>query len=238
MLFYFDGIIIEYSIWRSFWFQMEKVAVLTADIVASRNLKPDKLETTLYEIAKGIEKVLFRRKKTFEFYRGDSFQAIVSPELSLRLALLWKAAIKSVQEDGKHWDIRIAIGIGDLTHRGNKVTTSAGKAFEYSGLLLDELKAKDTPKLGIRTFDENWNAQLETECLLADTILQRWTAIGAESIYHALLYQETQDQLAVRFNVTQSAVHKRLSAANWSALRHWEKYFSQQALLHIQKQEK
>ncbi|HRO42170.1 MAG TPA: SatD family protein [Flavipsychrobacter sp.] len=209
---------------------MENQAVITADIVASRKIKPKQLEETLRDIAKGIEKVLFRRKKTFEFYRGDSFQAIVPPELSLRVALIWKAAIQSVQENGKTWDIRIAIGIGNIAHKGAKVTTSSGKAFEYSGLLLDELKTKETPKLGIRTFDEKWNAQLETECILADIILQRWTAIGAESIYYALLYQETQEQLAARFGITQSAVHKRLSAANWSAIRHWEQYFSQQAL--------
>ena len=208
-------------------------AVLTADIVASRNLKPQKLETKLVAIAKEIEQVLFRRKKTFEFYRGDSFQAIVAPELSLRLELIWKAAIQSIQEDGRSWDIRIAIGIGSITHIGTKVTTSAGKAFEYSGILLDELKTKETPKISIRTFDEKWNVQLETESILADTILQRWTATGAESIYYALLFQETQEQLAARFNVTQSAVHKRLSAASWSAIRHWEQYFNRQALSYL-----
>lgn len=80
---------------------MERQAVITADVVASRKLKPKKLEATLQDIAKGIERVLFRRKRTFEFYRGDSFQAIVAPELSLRLALIWKAAIQSVQENGK-----------------------------------------------------------------------------------------------------------------------------------------
>jgi len=205
-------------------------SVITADIVASRRLKPEKMEATLQEIAREIEKVLFRRKKTFEFYRGDSFQALIPPELSLRVALIWKAAIRSVQENGLTWDIRLSIGIGSVEHHGKKVTTSSGKAFEYSGLLLDKLKSKEMPRLGIKTFDENWNAQLEAECILADTILQRWTPMGAKSTYFALLYQETQEQLATRLNITQSAVHKRLIAANWYAIRHWEQYFSQQAL--------
>lgn len=209
---------------------MNLQAVLTADIVTSRKISPGKLEEKVRSIAKELEQKLFRRKKTFEFYRGDSFQAIVAPAQSLHTALLWKSSIQSIQDNGKTWDMRIAIGIGEVNHMGNKISTSTGTAFEYSGLLLDELKKKDAPRIGVRTFHGLWNQQLETECLLADTIMQRWTAAGANSIYYALLHEETQNQLASRLGIAQSSVHKRLNAANWAAIRHWDQYFQQQVL--------
>ncbi len=212
---------------------MEMYGVLTGDIVGSRNINPVLLEQQFGIVSREIEKVLFRRKKTFELYRGDSFQCILPPAMALRVALLWRSAMRAVQVNGVQWDVRIAIGLDSVAHMGAGIGSSSGAAFEHSGLLLEQLKQKNLPRIGIQSFDEAWNRQLETECILADALMQRWTPGGATGIYTALLYNETQERLAARLEITQSAVHKRLNAANWSAIRHWEHYFSQQVLSYL-----
>lgn len=210
------------------------MAVLTADLVSSRHLLPARIEEITAQTAKDIERRLFRRKRTFELYRGDSIQAVLDPQQALRVALLWRSAIRAVDEGKGGWDIRIAIGIGEASYTGSRVSTSAGQAFELSGLLLDELKKKDSPRIGIRSASSSWNDQLETECILADTIMQRWTPGGAAAVFNALLYEETQEQLASRMGIAQSSIHKRLNSANWLALRHWLQYFQQQVLSYLE----
>lgn len=206
-------------------------AVLTTDLVGSRHLPAKQLEARVHEVASLLEAKLFKRKKTFEFYRGDSFQALLErPQEALRLALLWRAAMKATVTDEQQWDIRVAIGIGSISHRGKTMAASGGSAFQYSGTLLDNIKRNSDARMAFHTEDETWNAALNTECILAEGIISRWTAIGAETIFQQLLFVETQERLASRIGVTQSAIHKRLQTVGWPAIRHWEAYFRQSVL--------
>ncbi len=208
-------------------------AAITADIVSSRKKIPKSLEQKTAELSKIIEQKLFRRKKTFEFYRGDSFQGIVPPEKALLTALLWKSGIKSIEDKNGSWDIRIAIGIGEVDYQGKKTGTSTGSALEFSGILLDKMKTKTPAGIGVVSSVDAWNEQLETECLFADALMERWTAGAADTVFHAFLQNETQEQLATRFSISQSSVHKRLNTANWSVFKHWEAYFRQQVVSYM-----
>lgn len=216
---------------------MNLSATIIADVVSSREIKPEELENQMQLTAKAIEKQFFDRKKVFDFFRGDSFQGIVPPELALRIALLWKAALKSVKTKKGSWDIRVSVGLGEIHYQSSKVATSSGPAFEFSGLLLDELKQKDRPGIGIRSFNAEWNLQYETECILADAIISRWTPSGAATVYNALMFNETQEEIARRLNISQSSVHKRYQAANWPAIRHWEQYFRKQIVSYLKTKE-
>jgi DNA-directed RNA polymerase specialized sigma24 family protein len=201
-------------------------AVLTADLVSSRKLTAKAVESRLGEVSKLIELKLFRRKKTFEFFRGDSFQALLTqPEKALHLALLWRAAMKATLSGARQWDVRIAIGIGTVTHQGKTLAASGGPAFQQSGTLLDSLKHNDTQRIAFHTPDEAWNETLNTECILAEQIISRWTPTAAETVFQQFLYDETQQSLAKRLGIAQSSVHKRLQTAGWPAIRHWEEHY-------------
>ena len=198
----------------------ELIAILTADVVDSRKI-PQKDLSLLFEIFnQEIVGKLKLRKGTFEFFRGDSFQGKVPIEESLRIALLWRSAFKSRQQD-----IRLAVGIGRMSYNAKSTAVSGGEAFELSGSYLDDLKLQQESRMGIVSTDERLNICMQTSCILAEAIISRWSDIGAETIYNMLLQNNNQDSLALRFGVTQPAIHKRLQAANWPAIKKWELNF-------------
>ena len=107
-------------------------AVITADIINSREVSPEvwlhSLKDTLQSI--GEEYVVW------EVFRGDSIQLIINPQKALEIAVLLKSIIKQIPV----LDIRIGIGIGEITYKSDKVTTSNGAAFVHSGEAFDGLK--------------------------------------------------------------------------------------------------
>jgi len=200
--------------------------VLTADVVSSRDIPAALLESRMSEISKHLEKQLSSRRPLFEFYRGDSFQALVPATEALRIALLWRAGMKATGGD-YDWDIRIAIGAGGISHIGKSLASSGGPAFQASGTLLDSMKRNYDSRIAFQTEDKKQTAALNTECLLAEAIIGRWTVIGAQTVYSMLYFSDTQEALAARMHVSQPAIHKRLQAANWTAIRHWEAHYRQ-----------
>lgn len=206
--------------------------VMTADVVGSTGINAAKLQRTVKKIAADLETLPALVSTRFEFFRGDAFQAILPGAAeALRIALLWRAGLKWMLPGS---DIRTAIGAGAITYRSETASHSAGPAFERSGTLLDSIKAADGARIAFGTGDEALDAELETSCLLAEASIRRWTAAGAEAVYLQLLYGETQQVLAGRLGVAQPAVHKRLQAASWPALRHWERYYRNSVASRIQ----
>lgn len=106
-------------------------------------------------------------------------------------------------------DARIAIGVGEISYKANNISESQGDAFEKSGRVLDALKP-DNERLAILTPWEDINSELSIECKLADAIISRWTATTAEAMFHYLLYNRNQLELATLLKITQPGVHKRL----------------------------
>ena len=106
-------------------------------------------------------------------------------------------------------DTRIAIGIGDVSYSGDKISESQGEAFQRSGYLLDKLK-KGNERLGIDTSWENLNKEFYVETKLADAVISRWTANTAIAVFLHLLDRKNQSESARILNITQPALHKRL----------------------------
>lgn len=199
------------------------IAVLTADLVDSTMMEAGGLEEMMKEVAQDIERHYFKKKKTFEFFRGDSFQAIIPIEMALPVALQWRAGVLG-------WlpslDIRIAIGIGTVAHRADKLSLSNGSAFVNSGQLLDQLKETDDYRIAFSTGQPVLDNLLLTNAILAEQLINRWKAAGAEAVYYQLMYDETQSQLAERLGISQPSVHKRLESAGWKAISFWNKQYT------------
>lgn len=206
---------------------MDKVAVLTGDLVKSRTIKDGDIETvinSLKEIFDELNQKILSNKASFQIFRGDSFQAIIPDmELALVTAIIIRARLRTFESAYKendtkksnkpinyaYTDARIAIGIGDVSYWGNKISESQGEAFQKSGHLLDKLK-KENERLGIDTPWENINKEFQVESKLADAVISRWTANTAMAVFLNLLDKKNQSELASVLNISQPALHKRL----------------------------
>lgn len=197
---------------------MEVYAVITGDIIKSSKIKEEQrshLLKTLKSTFQKINKLLIKEEKVpFEFYRGDSFQAVLKkPQLALLTGLIIRAKLRSITESENrepiaYWDARISIGIGSIAYKAKNLAESDGAAFQLSGRGLDEMKKRNS--LSIRTIWPEVNEEFEVACALSETIISRWTVAQAEVIYPYLLENKTQQELARKFNISQVAVSKRL----------------------------
>jgi SatD family (SatD) len=143
-------------------------AIITGDLINSRQVEPIEWLPALKKVLKQYGK----EPKNWEIFRGDSFQLNAKPEYALEAALLIKAEMKQ----WKNLDVRIGIGIGEITYQAAKITESNGTAFLNSGECFDELK-KQT--LAIKTPNKELNATLNLMIELASLTIDKWTETAA-----------------------------------------------------------
>lgn len=200
-------------------------AVLTGDIINSKEIND---KSHLISVLKEIfidNQNLFSFQNPFEIFRGDSFQAILKkPNDALRVCLLIKSGLIAKSPENQLWDARISIGISTVDFTNIDVKIANGKAFELSGEGLDAIKQKDVG-LAILTDRKQLNSTLETINTLTDTILKRWRKNAAEVVYLSLLYKFTQKEIALKLNISQSAVQQRFASAHFDAVYSYIRYF-------------
>jgi hypothetical protein len=185
-------------------------AVLTGDIVNSTMLGKTAEKKLLH-----LMQQLFRDHK-LEFYRGDSFQALLQqPAAALRLSLLCRAAAISLQESQPPaWsDFRISIGIGEVISPVRTLKTAKGQAFVLSGRALDEI-TKTNSRLAIITGNELANEGLQVIADYINSIFGAMTGKQAEAIF-PLLKGETQQAVAHKLKKTKSTIHQRVISGRW-----------------------
>lgn len=193
-------------------------AVITADIINSREVAPAiwlrLLKDTLQHV--GAE------YSTWEVFRGDSIQLITSPLNALNLGILLKAVTKQIP----NLDIRMAIGIGEITYRSEKVSSSNGPAFINSGEAFDGL-TKNT--LAIKSpwkdFDEVLNIMLD----LATLTMDNWKPAMAEIFKKQLENPNLkQVEIAESLNKKQSNVSYSLKKAGYDEIMNCIEYYNRE----------
>jgi hypothetical protein len=180
-------------------------SILTGDIINSRKTQPEAWITSLKEILDSYGS----EPKGWETYRGDSFQLEVpNPEESLTAALKIKAVIKQ----HKNLDVRIGIGIGEITYRAIKITESNGPAFTNSGDCFESLRLNT---IAIKTPWEDVNYQINIMIGLASLTMDNWSPTKSTSIKASLLFPEkNQKELAILLNKkSQSTISQSLKSA-------------------------
>lgn len=146
-------------------------AIITGDLMNSRLVDPNEWMPALKKVLKQYGK----EPKNWEIFRGDSFQLNTKPEDALMAAILIKAEIKQ----WKDLDVRIGIGIGEITYQAAKITESNGTAFLNSGACFEELKKQTLAiKSPNKDLDETLNLMIE----LASLTIDRWTETAAKLI--------------------------------------------------------
>ncbi len=205
------------------------VALLTGDVMESQG----KRAKGWLKALKTVLNTYGKSPKTWEIYRGDSFQLEVSaPEKALEAALKIKLSLMAATEN----DARIAIGIGEKTHSARKITQSNGSAFVFSGQLYDRLE-KMNQNLAIHSsweaFDETMNLCFD----LAQPLFESWKKANAEVAKAAFENPEmNQRELGNLLNISQPSVSQALNRAHFSRMVSLQKFFEKRTLHQLQTQ--
>jgi hypothetical protein len=185
---------------------MATAAVITGDIVNSTMLPHDQYEKILAAIGK-----IFA-DHTFEFYRGDSFQAYIKrPETALEIVFRLRAAARSI--NFIH-DIRASIGIGKVSVPLRVMRTASDEAFVLSGRAFENLNAEQ--QLAIESPDPRANIAFRVIADYADFLCQKLTPKQAE-VLTELLKEETQTDIAKKLKKAQATVNQHAQSASWPA---------------------
>ena len=208
---------------------METYAVLTGDIVKSRDITPRaQLIETLKE---ALETAKETHHAEYDVYRGDSFQMVIpsAPAAALVAIIIRSKLISHSPKKSSPWDTRISIGIGGITYRGEKTTESDGPAFLLSGQGMDELNKKNR-RLNIKAPWEHADRSLSLVTRFVDDIISNWSKYSAETALYSLVYNESQSVLAKRLGKSQSTINDRIATAKLELVKayvqHVKEYIS------------
>ncbi len=197
------------------------LAIITGDIINSRQTKnPPQWLTPLKKLLSSYGKT----PKTWEIFRGDSFQLEVKkPEDALFAAISIKACIKSI--DMPELDVRVAIGIGAKTYNAPAITESNGEAFIFSGETFENLK-KLRQNLAVKTRWEDFDAEMNLMIKLSLIAMDKWTSSSAEFVTISLKNKNlSQKELGDKIGITQSSVSERQTRAHYAEIMEMEHFF-------------
>lgn len=202
-------------------------SVITGDIIKSRTQNnPDIWITLLKKTLSNLSS----EKKYWDIYRGDSFQIEIKDSLSCFIKAVYiKACIKSIHG----LDVRLAIGIGDKTYEGKKVSESNGDAFVYSGETLETLK-KEKQNLRIKTTNFNLDKELNLYFKLALIAMNNWTINTAEIVKLSIENPDAlQSDLGKIIGINQNAVSTRQKRAYFNEIKALDLMFREKIHNHI-----
>ena len=192
---------------------MNYAAVITGDIVNSTQLGPAREKQLLNAL-----KLLLKSYKS-EFFRGDSFQIYIrEAAASLRVALLCRTVAIQLSdiEKGIVSDVRISLGIGNVSTPVRVLASAKGEAFILSGRTFDGL-TKTGKRLSISIGNSLAQAGLEVISDYIDAIYAKMTPKQADVIIE-LLKGKSQKEIASRLKKSGSTVNQHVASGRWSEI--------------------
>jgi len=192
-------------------------SILTGDIINSRSISSEKwlplLKTAFNDLGK--------TPKTWEIYRGDSFQVEVE---TIENALLFAIKLKTILKKIKNLDVRIAIGIGTKNDNYNNITEGSGEAFINSGKAFDTLLKKQN--LVIISPWNDIDKVFNTALALALLTIDNWTVNSADFVLKYLKKPDTtQKIIAKELNISESSASERRKRAGLDEVIQLEKLY-------------
>ncbi len=187
------------------------VAVITGDIIGSELIPAKEWKVLLKRYFNKIG----RSPVTWEIYRGDTFQLLIrKPEQALQKAILLKSIVRQING----LDVRLSIGLGEISYKAKKITESQGSAFTHSGRKFDTLKSQGV-NLVITSDDEEMDNMMNLILRLALTIMDNWSPVAAEIVQYFLERPDkNQSEVAAALQINQSAVSQRRKRAQYDLL--------------------
>lgn len=197
---------------------MDTYAVLTGDIVRSRDISPRRKLISVLKDA--LQTAREKYQADFDLYRGDSFQLILpsAPAAALVAVVIRSKLLSHSPSKQQPWDARISIGIGDITYKSEEVAESDGPAFLRSGDGMKQL-ASEGGRLIIGAPWEQADRSLSLVTRFADSVISDWSSYSAETAYYSLVYNESQTVLAKRLKKSQPTINTRIATAKLDLIR-------------------
>lgn len=199
------------------------IAVITGDIVNSRDLSPDWILQLKEALASLSNKTI-----RWEIFRGDSFQ-IESPVADvLWNALYLKTCIKTI----KSADVRMSIGIGKKAESiTDKVTEANGEAYINSGEGFDKLKSAKI-NLMVRSPSKKFDDDINLYLKLASIVMDNWSVTSAKVVKHMIEnHNEKQDKIAKISGRSQSSISESLKRAHFTEIMEVEQKFREEVTI-------
>ncbi len=186
-------------------------SIITGDIVHSKKIAPK----IWLNVLKNELNLIGSSPKSWEIYRGDSFQVEVpDPAEALARAIKIKASVRCI----KGLDVRMAIGIGNKTHKAQNITESNGTAFVFSGERFEQLQ-KEKRNLLIASEWKDFDRDINLFLRLALIVMDSWTANSAEVVKTILEHPDiSQKELGKILGIKQNTVSKRLKGAHFEEI--------------------
>ena len=195
------------------------IAVITGDIVNSEQYP----SSIWMPLLKKVLKKYGEQPEIWDIYRGDEFQVKTSPLEALEAAIKVKAVIKSV----KNLDVRLAIGIGDETYSGGRITEANGSAYKRSGRMFETLK-EEKRTLALASGNDSLDHMLNLMIKIALDFMDDWSTVSANTVAYSLQYPESsQEAVARHFKIQQSAVSQRQKRARMHLLQEILAFYQQ-----------
>lgn len=202
---------------------MEKIAVISADIINSSKFEEHAFIDAMHVLVEPAGNYLVNRGERFLSSRGDSFQLMTTDiQKSFFKAIFLKSYFKRKQiglknEKGKEAiDIRISLAVGLSKTIPEDIGKSLEEPFVLSGRALDQMKKKKQTFI-ITTSHEAYNKELELLCAFLDNVFNGWTLAQAEVIYY-LVQGFKQTEIADMLNLSQPSVSNRIQLARWNLI--------------------
>lgn len=208
---------------------MKMGAVITGDIVKSTGIDLKDRKILFTSILSLLEDLKKEYGLKYEFYRGDSFQIYSNQiEKILKIAILIRLRFMSLTPDtsSDFWDVRLSIGIGEISYNDESLKLSDGEAFHLSGRAFDKMK---TSRLEIHTSCEEINEELNLSTSLVDQlILVKLNKMQALSLFYFFKNEElTQKMIAQTImDVSPQKINSYLNNANFKLIEQYMSRFT------------
>ena len=207
------------------------IAVLTGDIVKSRQISQEGYDDLLYSLNNVLSYVSEQHLDNgFQLMRGDSFQLVIHDAVNaFKYALLIRLALKERDDD---FDCRVSIGLGSNDVIRHQIGNSTGDAFTLSGMGLDELKNRC---LQITSIDNGFNQRVGLLVDYADHQLSQITQRQAAIVQLKLRRPELiQQQIADLLSAQRVSISRSLKTARFDLLEQNISYIETQIKALIQ----
>ena len=184
-----------------------QVSVITGDLVNSRRLDTTHYISELNALVGQLQQAKLIQQ--FEIFRGDAFQAVAEPQSGLLLAVYIRIALRAM--DSRHWDARIAVGLG--SDQGQ--TAGYGSAFVNSGQALDGLMKNC--RLALKNDNDQTNAIVSDLLPMLDHVVSRLSQTEAR-IVQARIFATSNQEVAEKLQKAASTVSATLKRAAYEEI--------------------
>lgn len=226
-------------------------ATISADIISYTSLSESDKREIEQKIKQLLSELTEKYKKDFFFGRiiqGDYIEcAIKYPTMALRIALLLKTYIKSIQLHSSNknntrikyfneYAIRLAIAVAPLITFNSEKGIIDGEAIYLSGRAIKGHSTFNKQKIVIKNtmfFCSNNNQEqtkYNTIISLLDIIIARCSAKQCEVIYYKLLGLN-EKKISLKLNKSQSTISQHSTAAGWHSIIKSVNYFEENIFL-------